>query len=89
MQKTILQIFGAVVALSAISYGIVVFFIDYKGIELSIHGHIAAALAIFFTYGVGAGLMALLFFSNKHGHDDQVHNIAVDADSDETKDGGK
>ncbi|MEX0299378.1 MAG: hypothetical protein AB3N28_09935 [Kordiimonas sp.] len=57
---------------------------DYKEFELSMHGHIAAVLAIFFTYSVGAALMALLFFSNKHGHDDQVHYILDDDSSDET-----
>lgn len=80
---TVLKIFGAVAGLSAVSYGVVVLLMDYKGIELSLHGHIAAALAIFFTYGVGAALMALLFFSNKHGHDDEVHNVVQNSGADE------
>ena len=61
---------------------------DFKGFELSTHGHIAAMLAIFFTYSVGAGLMALLFFSNKHGHDAQVHNI-LKKDNPDQNDGDK
>lgn len=87
-KKTILQIAGACVSLSAVSYFLVVLYMDFKGFELSSHGHIAAMLAIFFTYSVGAALMALLFFSNKHGHDDQVHHILQD-DSSAPTDGDK
>ncbi len=82
-QKTILQITAACVGLSALSYFLVVLYMDYKEFELSTHGHIAAMLAIFFTYSVGAALMALLFFSNKHGHDDQVHYILKEDNSDD------
>ena len=80
MKKTIFQILGACIALSVISYVLVVLYMDYKEFEISGHGHIAAALAIFFTYSVGAALMALLFFSNKHGHDDQVYYVLADED---------
>lgn len=89
MKATIIKIVAAIVALSAASYGIIVLYMQHKGVDLSIHGHIAAALAVFFTYGVGAGLMALLFFSNKHGHDEQVHNVLETDTSAETTDGDK
>lgn len=88
IKKTVLQISAACIGLSIISYFLVVLYMDYKDFELSTHGHIAAMLAIFFTYSVGAGLMALLFFSNKHGHDAQVHNI-LQKDSPDQSDGDK
>lgn len=73
MKKTILTIFAAVVALSLVTHLGLAYTMSAQGMDMSIHGHIAMALGVFFTYGVGAGLMALLFFSNKHGHDTQVH----------------
>jgi len=89
MKKTILRIAAACLGLSVLSYGLVVFYMDYKGFEISIHGHIAAVLAIFFTYSIGAALMALLFFSNKHGHDDQVYYVLGDNTPDTDQDGDK
>lgn len=83
-KKTILHIAAACVGLSLLSYFLVVLYMNFKDFELSTHGHIAAMLAIFFTYSVGAALMALLFFSNKHGHDDQVHHILQDDTSDQS-----
>lgn len=59
--------------LSAATYAGLYLYLDYADSEISIHGHIAMAIGIFFSYAVGAGLMGLLFFSNKHGHDAEVH----------------
>jgi len=84
MKKTILYIAAAVLGLSLATYISLVYIMSKQGMDMSIHGHIAMALGIFFTYGVGAGLMALLFFSNKHGHDQQVHNST---NSNNTSDG--
>jgi hypothetical protein len=39
---------------------------------ISAHGWIAVALGIVFTMIVGVGLMALVFASNRSGHDDRV-----------------
>lgn len=74
MKKTIISITLAVVGLSLITHVGLAFIMHKQGMDMSVHGHIAMALGVFFTYGVGAGLMALLFFSNKHGHDQQVHD---------------
>ncbi len=41
-------------------------------LEISIHGYIAMALGAFFTFALTAGLMALVFYSNRHGYDDEV-----------------
>lgn len=80
MKKTILSIIAAVTGLSLITHFGLAYVMSQQGMEMSIHGHIAMALGVFFTYGVGAGLMALLFFSNKHGHDQQVHDLTTTND---------
>ena len=74
MKKTILSIAAAVIGLSLATHIGLAYIMNKQGMDMSVHGHIAMALGVFFTYGVGAGLMALLFFSNKHGHDQQVHD---------------
>jgi hypothetical protein len=39
-------------------------------VEMSIHGYIAMILAIVFSLVIGCGLMALMFYSSRHGYDD-------------------
>lgn len=39
---------------------------------VSIHMQIATILGVFFTIMVGTGLMALVFLSNRSGHDDDA-----------------
>jgi hypothetical protein len=39
--------------------------------EISWAGWLAMALGILFSLALGIGLMALVFFSNRHGYDDQ------------------
>lgn len=72
-KKAILIIASSVVGLSLVTHIGIAYMVTSQGVEMSLHGHIAMALGIFFTYAVGAGLMALLFFSNRNGHDDAVH----------------
>ena len=85
MKKTIIQITLSCIGLSIISYILAVLYIERDGYVLQVHGHIAAALAIFFTYSLGAALMTLLFFSNKHGHDEMVHGVFDDENGDNKK----
>jgi hypothetical protein len=40
------------------------------GVEMGKHGWIALGLGTFFSLLVGCGLMALMFFSSRSGHDD-------------------
>lgn len=40
------------------------------GVEMSGHGQLAMVLGIFFSLLVGGGLMALLFYSSRHGYDE-------------------
>jgi hypothetical protein len=49
-------------------------------VEISRHGLIALGLGAGFTFLLGAGLMALLFRSHHHGHDDRAHHFARDRD---------
>lgn len=42
---------------------------------ISTHGYVAMALGIVLSVVVGAGLMALLFYSARHGHDDIDHDL--------------
>lgn len=84
MKETILKIIWVTLGLSFTTYAGLYLYLDYAKSEISIHGHIAMAIGIFFSYAVGAALMGLLFFSNKHGHDAEVHFISENA-SDKTK----
>ncbi|MCW5770432.1 MAG: hypothetical protein KIT16_02260 [Rhodospirillaceae bacterium] len=47
-------------------------------LELGLHGYIALALGIVFTAGVGIGLMALVFYSNRSGRDEAAHGDGHD-----------
>ena len=42
-------------------------------VEISGHGLIALGLGVVLTFLVGAGLMALMFFSARHGYDERAH----------------
>ncbi|HEX3883604.1 MAG TPA: hypothetical protein VHW66_13165 [Stellaceae bacterium] len=42
--------------------------------EISWQGWLAMGLGVLFSLAVGIGLMALVFFSNRHGYDDQSRN---------------
>jgi hypothetical protein len=39
-------------------------------VEMSIHGYIAMILGIVFSLVIGCGLIALMFYSSRHGYDD-------------------
>ncbi len=43
--------------------------------DISTHGYIAMGLGIGLSIVVGVGLMALLFFSARNGHDDVDHEL--------------
>ncbi|NVJ98647.1 MAG: hypothetical protein HWE25_10875 [Alphaproteobacteria bacterium] len=73
--KTFLLVLGSLVALGLAGYWALTVLGSIDGVELSGHGLAAAGLGLFFTVVVGFGLMALIFFSNKHGHDEDVHSL--------------
>ena len=39
--------------------------------DISTHGWIALSLGVLVTFGLGAGLMFLVFYSNRQGYDEQ------------------
>ncbi|MGN6286953.1 MAG: hypothetical protein ACTHM2_17535 [Afipia sp.] len=42
----------------------------HSGVVMTKHGYIAMGLGIFFSLLFGCGLMALTFYSSRHGYDD-------------------
>ncbi|HEY1798257.1 MAG TPA: hypothetical protein VGG57_19235 [Stellaceae bacterium] len=42
--------------------------------EISLAGWVAMGLGVLFSLALGVGLMALVFFSNRRGYDDQDRN---------------
>ena len=42
----------------------------HSDVPISGHGYVAMALGIIFSLIVGCGLMALLFYSHRHGYDE-------------------
>lgn len=46
------------------------------GVEMSGHGYAAMTLGIIFTLVVGCGLMALMFYSSRHGYDERVSDLS-------------
>lgn len=45
------------------------------GPVMSVHGYIALALGALFTFALTAGLMALVFYSSRHGYDDEAGSV--------------
>ncbi len=60
------------------------------GVTMSIHGIIALILGVVISLGLGMGLMALVFYSNRKGYDRDAGGSAaspghLDATSDDPK----
>ena len=45
----------------------------YGDVQIGIHGLIALVLGAVVSLLLGGGLMALIFYSHRHGHDDGPH----------------
>lgn len=69
---TIIALLGFLIA--ALWYGAKIWF-SYDNVEISFHGNLAMILGIIFTLLVGCGLMALMFYSSRHGHDIGAYDI--------------
>ena len=59
---------GGILALSI--WGSIVVWTSLGDVELSGHGIFAMFLGLFFSLVLGAGLMALVFYSSRAGYDD-------------------
>jgi len=44
-----------------------------EGPPIPLEGKVAMGLGIFFSLVVGCGLMALVFYSSRHGYDEAAH----------------
>lgn len=44
-----------------------------EGPPIPVEGQVAMGLGIFFSLLVGCGLMALVFYSSRHGYDEAAH----------------
>ncbi len=55
--------------------------------NIGFHGWLALTLAVVLSFGVGGGLMALSFYSSRHGYDDRVQPFDPEdhAESDEDR----
>ena len=49
--------------------------VELGDVEMSHHGWIALTLGVVMTFLVGAGLMALVFFSHRRGYDDRANRV--------------
>jgi hypothetical protein len=47
-----------------------------SNVPMSVHSYIAMILGIVFTLLVGCGLMALMFYSSRHGYDDAAGDLS-------------
>lgn len=47
-------------------------------ITLGVHGWVALGLGVFFTLIIGGGLMALVFYSSRHGYDETARSQTDD-----------
>jgi hypothetical protein len=60
----------ALLALLAVAVAWAVHAWNAIDVEMSVHGYVAMILGIVFSLLVGCGLMALVFYSSRHGYDD-------------------
>jgi hypothetical protein len=47
-------------------------------IQIPPYGYAAIVLGLFFSLAVGIGLMALIFYSSRHGYDEPAHRVGDD-----------
>jgi hypothetical protein len=69
-----LALIAALMALLVASLGYV--YVVSTGVEwpdMPAYAYLAMGLGILFSLVVGCGLMALMFFSSRHGYDDAAH----------------
>lgn len=73
--KHILVWLLACVAITVVAFFALRYVVALQGLTMSIHGEIAMIVGVFFTTALTAGLMLLLFYSNKSGHDHQAYTL--------------
>ena len=71
-----------ILAISVVTVGAVLWWMSTQG-ELALHMVIATVVGVFVSVLLGTGLMALAFFSDKSGHDDDVTDATRGRDKNE------
>ncbi len=66
---TLAVLLGLLAAASAAAYTV---WQDLDGVEIGFHGWIALGLGVGITLALGIGLMSLVFYSSRHGYDDEA-----------------
>lgn len=81
MIKTVLLIgFLSTALLAAVA--IAVYLWSSTGdVRIGLHGYIALGAGVLLTFGLGAGLMALVFYSARHGYDERGPDERSDEDA--------
>ena len=49
--------------------------VHFGGDAIPLYGYVAIAGGVFFSLLVGGGLMALVFYSSRHGYDDDANRF--------------
>jgi hypothetical protein len=62
---------GAVIVLALAAIGVYTWR-SLGDVEMDASGYVALVLGVLGTVGLGGGLMALVFYSNRYGYDDEV-----------------
>jgi uncharacterized sodium:solute symporter family permease YidK len=71
--KRLALIVGVVALLGVILAAIVPMWVATSGIGMSGSGYAAVFLTVLFCFAVGGGLMFLVFYSARKGHDEAVY----------------
>ena len=66
------------IALGVFALAAAVMFVAWLVLDLDATHYFALGLGIFFSIAVGVGLMALVFYSSRSGHDDRAHKAQLD-----------
>ncbi len=72
--QRVLAAVGAVIILALAAIGIYTWR-SLGDIEMDTSGYVALVLGVLGTVGLGGGLMALLFASNRYGYDDEAGGV--------------
>jgi hypothetical protein len=70
--KTLLLIVVLGSLLATVLFGAAYVWQTIGDVELSLHGTVALALGVLASLGLGVGLMFLVFYSSRRGHDDDA-----------------
>lgn len=72
MYRTLILIAVGAVSIAGLAVAAMRIWENSGGPVISVHGYTALALGALFTFALTAGLMALVFYSHRHGYDDEA-----------------